>query len=257
MVMRRWNATGAILLALLLIAGMAMLPRGIAGISDLLTNEKTGMASMHTVELDFYSAKKDEPGYMMRKLALEQRMTTVPIKPKQAKMTEEEVLTAAFEGMTPYVEAKMFSWFDFSFSGAEPYLGIDPEDKNNNTIFWGVSFVAEGKPYQNLFLHIDDETGKILYINYGTDGPDKYTYYYPDNQRSLMEGFTDSFFSPLNLLSEHLDEYKNLTSQNRTERKLTDDVTCLLYTFEDKQYGIINVEFYITPAGFWVNYPAS
>ena len=81
MVMRRLNATGAILLALLLIAGMAMLPRGIAGISDLLTNEKAGTASMQTVELDFYSAKKDEPGYMMRKLALEQRMTTVPIKP--------------------------------------------------------------------------------------------------------------------------------------------------------------------------------
>lgn len=255
--MRRRNATGALILAFVLLAGMAMLPRGIAVISDLLTNKKAGIASMQTVELDFYSSKKDEPGYMMRKLALEQRMTTVPIKPKQAKMTEEEALTAAFEGMKPYIEAEMFSWFDFSFSGAEPYLGIDPEDKNNNTIFWGVSFVAEGKPYQNLFLHIDDETGKILYINYGTDGPDQYTYYYPENQRVLMEGFTDSFFTPLNLLTEHLDEYKNLISTNMTERKLTDDVTCLLYTFEDKQYGIIDVEFYITPAGFWVNYPVS
>lgn len=255
--MRRVNAASAILLAFLLIAGMAMLPRVIADISDMLTNEKSGTVSMQTVELDFYSDKADEPGYMMRKLALEQRMNTIPIKPEQAKMTEEEVQIAAVDGMAPYIEAKMFSWFEYSFCSTEPYLCIDPEDKNNNTIFWGVSFTAESKPYRNLFLHIDDETGKILYINYGTDGPDMYTYYYPENQRLLMEGFTESFLLPLNLVSDHLGDYKNLVSQNITERKLTEEVTCLQYTFEDKQYGIINVEFYITPAGFWVNYPVS
>lgn len=254
MVMRRLNATGAILLALLLIAGMAMLPRGIAGISDLLTNEKAGTASMQTVELDFYSAKKDEPGYMMRKLALEQRMTTVPIKPEQAKMTEAEVLRAATDGMTPYIEANMFKWFEYQYCSTEPYLCIDSENKNNNTICWGVTFAVENKPYHNLFLHIDDETGKILYINYETDGPDKYSYYYPDNQRLMMEGFVDSFFGPLNLASHQLSEYKNLVSQTVAEQKLTDDVTCVRYTFEDSLYGTINMDFQISPTGFNVTY---
>ena len=252
--MRRLNSTGAIILAALLIAGMAMLPRGIAVISDMFANEKSGISSMHTVELNFYSEKTDEPGYMMRKLALEQRMTTIPIKPEQAKMTEDEVLSAATDGMTPYIEANMFNWFEYQYCYTEPYLCIDSENKNNNTICWGVTFVVEKKPYHNLFLHIDDETGKILYINYETYGPDKYSYYYPDNQRLMMEGFVDSFFGPLNLTSHQLSEYKNLLSQNVTERKLTDDVTCVRYTFEDSRYGTINLDFQISPTGFNVAY---
>ena len=163
--MRRLKAVAAILLAFVLIVGLSLLPHGVAGISDVLTNEKPGTVSMRTVELTVYSDQTDEPGYMLRRLALEQRMTTIPIKPDHAKMTEEEVLTAAVDGMAPYIEAKTFEWFEYHFFKAEPYLCIDPENKNNNTIFWGVTFAVKDKPYHNLFLHIDDETGKIIYIN--------------------------------------------------------------------------------------------
>ena len=93
-------------------------------------------------------------------------------------------------------------------------------------------------------------------MEYETDGPDQFDYYYPDNQRLMMEGFVDSFFGPLNLTSYQLSEYKNLVSQNVTERKLTDDVTCARYTFEDSEYGIIIVEFIISPKGFLVSYPS-
>ena len=138
----------------------------------------------------------------------------------------------------------------------EPYIGIDPADKSKNIIFWAVTFTVKKSPYHQLFLHIDDETGKILYMEYETDGPDQFNYYYPDNQRLMMEGFVDSFFGPLNLASHQLSEYKNLVSQNVMERKLTDDVTCVRYTFEDSEYGIIHVEFHITPKGFLVSYPS-
>lgn len=255
--MRRLKAVAAILLAFVLIVGLSLLPHGVAGISDVLTNEKPGTVSMRTVELTVYSDQTDEPGYMLRRLALEQRMTTIPIKPDHAKMTEEEVLTAAVDGMAPYIEAKMFEWFEYHFFKAEPYLCIDPENKNNNTIFWGVTFAVKDKPYHNLFLHIDDETGKIIYINYETDGPDKFHYYYPENQRLMMEGFVDSFLRPLNLTSEQLTQYDGLFAEGVTQQKLTDDVTCSWYSFEDAQYGVINLEFYITPVGFFVTYPGS
>ena len=247
----------ALILTVLLIAVLALLPQAIAGVSDFIGNEKPGTAPMQSVELALGADKMDEPGYMMRKLALEQRMTTIPIEPEQATMTGEEVLTAALDGMTAYMEANMFTWFEYTFCGAEPYLGIDPMDKNNNTIFWGVTFAYDNydkDPYQNLFMHIDDETGKILYINYETYGEDRFKYYYPENHRLMMEGFVDSFFSPLNLTQRS--EYENLLGESVVERDLTDDVTCVLYTFEDAQYGTINVEFYITPLGFNVYFPS-
>lgn len=254
--MHRLHAVFSILISLALLAGLALLPNVIAGISDFLSNGKPGTAAIEPVELTVYSNRTDEPGYMMRKLALYQTMTTIPISPDQAKMSEEEVLTAAIDGMTLYMEANMFEWFEYHYSSAEPYIGIDPGDKSKNMIFWAVTFAVKKDPYHNLFLHIDDETGKILYMKYETDGPDRFNYYYPDNQRLMMEGFVDSFFRPLNLVSHQLSEYKNLVSQNVAERKLTDDVTCVRYTFEDSEYGIIIVEFTISPKGFLVSYPS-
>lgn len=253
--MHKHKTMFAVLLALVLIAGMALLPRGIAGISDLLVNEKPGTASMQSVALALGTDKTDEPGYMMRKLALEQRMTTIPIQPDQATMTEEEVFTAALDGMAVYMEANMFTWFEYTFSSAEPYLGIDPEDKNNNTIFWGVTLTTKEEPYHYLFLHIDDETGKILCLTYETYGPDKFKYYYPENQIMMLEGFVDSFLRPLNLTLDQLNQYENLVSLDIIEQQMTDDVTCVVYTYEDAEYGTIHVAFHISPEGLHVYFP--
>lgn len=247
--MSKIKTVSGVLLAFVLIVGMALLPRGVARISDHLTNGKQGTASMQSVELALYSNQSEESGYMIRKLALEREMTTIPIRPTQAKMTEEEVFTAALNGMKAYTEAKVFEWFDYQYSSAEPYLGIDPEDKSNNMIFWGVNFSVEDKLYHNLFLHIDDETGKILFLAYETDGPDKFNYYYPENQQVMMEEFVNSFFSPLNLTGDQLSQYENLLRSDAIVQPTTDDVTCVVYTFVDEEYGTIRVEFRILPTG--------
>lgn len=250
--MHRLKTVLAVLLSLVLLAGLALLPKGIAGISDFLTNEKPGTASIHAVELSVYSDQTDEPGYMMRKLALEQRMTTIPIEPEQATMTEEEVLNAALEGMVAYEDANVFEWFEYTFFSAEPYLGMDPENQNNNSIFWGVQFTREEKPYQNLFLHIDDETGRILYLSYETYGPDADKYYEPENQRLMMEGFVDAFFRPLKLTASEMSEYKNFIGTEISEKETPDDETIVSYTYEDAIYGAVHVTFHISPEGLHV-----
>lgn len=245
-----------LLLTVLLIAALALLPQAVAGLSDFLGNEKPGSATMQSVELAFDVNWIEEPGYMMRKLALEQNMSTVPIAPEQAAMTEEEVLTAAQDAMTPYMEAGVFDWFEYTFSSVEPYLAVDPGDKNNNSIFWSVAFVREEKPYQSLFLHLDDETGCILFLSYETYGPDRFNYYYPENQRLMMEGLVDSFLEPLKLTASQLSEYDNLEGCAVAEQKMTDDVTCVRYTYEDAQYGTIDVAFLISPEGLHIYFPS-
>lgn len=250
--MHRLKAVIAVFLSMVLITGLALLPKGIAGISDYFSNEKPGTASIHTVELSVYSDQTDEPGYMMRKLALEQRMNTIPIEPEQASMTEEDVLNAALEGMVAYEDVNVFKWFEYTFFSAEPYLGVDPENQNNNSIFWGVQFTREEKPYQNLFLHIDDETGRILYLSYETYGPDADKYYEPENQRLMMEGFVDAFFRPLRLTASEMSEYKNFIGTEISEKETPDDATIVSYTYEDAVYGAIHVTFHISPEGLHV-----
>ena len=250
--MRNIKAAIAVFLSLVLIAGMALLPKGIAGISDYLNDAKPGTASMDTVELTVYSHQTDEPGYMLRKLALYQNMTTLPISQDQAKMSEEEVLTAALDGMNPYVDAKIFEWFEYAFFSAEPYLGVDPENQSNNSVFWGVQFTREEKPYRNLFLHIDDETGRILYLSYETYGPDADKYSGPENQRLMMEPFVDAFFRPLKLTASEMSEYKNFIGIEVNEQETPDEVTIVSYTYDDAVYGAVHVTFHISPEGLHV-----
>lgn len=250
--MYRLKAVLTILLSLALIAGFALLPKGIAIVSDFLSNGKPGTTSMDTVELTIYSDQTDAPGYMMRKLALEQRMTTIPIEPEQAAMTEEEVLNAALEGMEAYVDAGIFEWFGYTFFSAEAYLCMDPEDQSNNSVFWGVQFTREEKPYQSLFLHIDDETGNILYLSYETYGPDADKYYAPENQRLMMESFVDAFFRPLKLTASEMSVYKNFIGMEVNEQETPDEVTVVSYTYDDAVYGAVHVTFHISPEGLHV-----
>lgn len=244
--MNKLKTVALLLFPLLLIAALSALPRAVAVISDIRATEKPNSAPMQSVELDFDSEKAEKTGYMMRKLALEQRMTDIPIVPEQASMTSEEVIDAALSGMEAYTQVDLFEWFEYTYCSAEPYLAVDIEQKNNICIFWGVTFSYEKDPYNYLFLHIDDETGKIVYINYTTGDKEPYLAVDREKQMRMLDGFADAFFHPLNLMTEEELEV-SVTDQN-----MLDNGFSATYTFEDAEYGTICVELRITPEGFRV-----
>lgn len=251
------RATVGLLLSVALIAALAMLPRGLGALSDLRAEGTAEAAPMQSVTLAFDSDGVDAPGYMLRKLALEGKMLTIPIQPEQAQMSEDGVLDAASASMGAYVEEGLFQWFDASYVSIQPYLGIDPENKNNNMIFWTVACTFDQEPYQSLFLHIDDETGRALFINYETCMPERFEDHGPEGQTLLMEGFIRSFFGQLELLDDQMTGYRKLLSREQREKTLTEDVTCVVYTLNDGVYGQIQVEFYITQEGFRVYFPGA
>lgn len=240
--------TAALLLSLLIIAALSILPRAVAVISDIRATEKPDSAPMQSVELDFDSEKAENTGYMMRKLALEQRMNDIPIESEQASMTSEEVVNAAVAGMEAYTQVDLFEWFDYNYCSTEAYLAVDPEQKNNISVIWGVTFWNENDPYNYLFLHIDDETGKIVYINYETADKEPYLALDREKQVKMIEGFADAFFRPLNLMMDAELEV------SMTDRNILDNGIDAKYTFVDAEYGTICVEFHIRPERFWVSY---
>lgn len=245
--MNKRKTSAFLLLSLLLIAAFALLPRIVAQISDIQAVGKLNSAPMQSIELAFASEKEN----MMRKLALEMRMTTIPIEPKQASMTEAEVIDAAKANMDAYAQVGLFEWFDYTYCLVEPYLAIDSEQKNNISIIWGVTFSDQNDPYKYLFLHIDDETGKILYISYETADKKQYPLTDRTKQEQMLTGFVDVFFRPLALTTENAQEASEI------EWNLADDTVSTAFTLEDTKYGTICVQMYIMPVGFQVSFPQS
>ena len=253
MVMRKLKTLLILMLTGLLFAFFAFLPRLTGAFYDDRLQGQSGSAPIQSVELVLNDMDSDAPGYMLRKLALERSMTDVPITSQQASMTEEEVIAAAQAGMEIYVDAGIFEWFDCTYQGAEPYFGLEPSDKSRHMIFWSVIFTNENSPYQSLLLHIDDETGKIIYIKYETyekrDFADDVT------RQKMMEGFVYAFLSPLSLLPSQIGEYENLNGTISQEITEYPDNSTMVYTYRDAQYGDIRVVFTIIPMGFYLVFP--
>lgn len=251
--MRKQMSVLCVLMAASLIAVGAFLPRIIATVMDQADNDNTGSSLIQAVELDLHD--RTQPEGMIRKLAMEQRMYTVPINASEATMTEDEAYAVAERCMADYVDAGIFEWFAYTTRMAEPILGIDATDIDNTAIIWSVAYVNENDPYQSLFIHIDDETGKILYLifeDYGKENvyPEK-SPEYSAQMYSVLDRFTQIFFDQLGL-SETKQYYDS--NELYAQGDVDGGVYLRNYCIGDSEYGEISIEFYATPAGFCIYY---
>ncbi|MBQ7801039.1 MAG: hypothetical protein IJ375_01800 [Oscillospiraceae bacterium] len=235
----------ALILALtgLLIITGAFLPRITGEITDLIHSRKVLSAPMQSVQLEFSGSEWQSGDHILKKLAIERSMYSLPITPEETSMTEEEVFAAVEEAMDMYAASGIFSWFETSYRMAEPYLTYAVEDSGNMNIIWAVNLVHEDEPYRNLFLHLDDETGKILYLDYVTYDPD--SSFFPEDQASALDTFTSLYFEQLGLDP----------GGQEAEIIQEKDVWCRRCAFQDTGYGDIVLEFYVKPTGFYISFP--
>lgn len=249
--MNKLKTAISLLLAVLLVAAFAWMPRLVGAITDGITIGKAVSAPIRAVTL---APSGDEAG-AMRKLALNQRGTPISIDQDVASMSEDDVYLAALTGMEAYVDAGLFEWFSYSSWQATPYLWIDLENRNNNAIFWTVLFYLDGQG-QALSLDIDDETGKIYRLNYYTSGTDRDKYTLSANRKKLMERFVEVYFSTTGLTQEPANTYKNFIDGDSDATEPPHSITSAKYTFEDETYGILYLSFAIFEEGFYIEFSA-
>ena len=252
--MRKLKTLLVLMLTGLLFAFFAVLPRLTGAFYDDRLQGQSGSAPIQSVELELHDMDSDAPGYMLRKLALERSMTDVPITSQQASMTEEEVIAAAQAGMEIYVDAGIFEWFDCTYQGADPYFGLEPSDKSRHMIFWSVVFTNENRPYQSLLLHIDDETGKIIYIKYEDDGTSR-EFASAEAAEEILDRFIHAFLFPLSLLPSQLGTYENLDGSVSRETTHYINGSDVIFTYRDVQYGDVYVVLTVTTTGFYSTFP--
>ena len=252
--MRKLKTPLVLVLTGLLFMFFAVLPRLTGVFYDDMLRGQSGTAPIQSVELELHDMDSDAPGYMLRKLALERSMTDVPITPQQASTTEEEAIATARACMEIYVDAGIFEWFDCTYQGAEPYFGLEPSDKSRHMIFWSVIFINEASPYQSLLLHIDDETGKIIYIKYEDYGPTR-EFANAEAAEQLLDRFFHAFLSPLSLLPSQLGTYENLDGSVSQETTHYINGSDVIFTYRDAQYGDVYVVLTVTTTGFYSTFP--
>lgn len=246
--MRKLIPAVTTLLALALIFAGAFLPQITAFLMDRSENGKTGSAPIQSVELNLRDVTSTE--YAAQRLILMQQLTSMPIDASEASMTVDEVYAAVEENMKDYEAAGIFNWFPYTSRTAEPYLGVNSQDTSQTTVFWAVTFVNEKSPYQSLFVHLDDLSGKIYYLNFEDYGKES-AYPVPSPEYTahmnyILDNFTRIFFYQLGLaeVRQYYDS-KGLVEQEEVDG----GVFMRRYTMGDEQYGEITIEFYASTGG--------
>lgn len=248
--MKKLKSALLILLTAALIVCGAVLPGAASAAMDHMDSQNPGSAQIQSVQLQFDGSDPSEP--LIRKLAIRSQMDTIPITASGAAMTEDEVFSAVESCMDMYVSNGIFSWFEDTYRTAEPYLAINPNDTDEYYVFWAVHIVREDDLYNNLFLHLDDESGKILYLDYVTYDPDRS--FFPEDQAYALDALTGIYFEQLGLsemadpsLSTDVTVYDNIDG--------ADDVWSRRYTFRDSESQGFTIEFYVKPKGFYILFP--
>lgn len=234
-----------------LVTAIAFLPQAAAVMQDTAIHGEVKYGDMQTVELHFGTEADREPVDIptFEKLGM-MRQPLYIISDEKASMTQEEVIAAIDTGLAPYYDVGLIvsDWSEAKPS-LTPYLAYG--EGSNYCIFWEV--VLWGKcdnVYYFLSLYIDDETGKIITIDYMVD--DAIIFDIAD-QAYYMTQFTEIYFDSLEL---------STSADHLNSEQLVEDIsldlpgrTALRYTFGDAVYGEVSIEFYIHESGFYVQIP--
>lgn len=241
--------TGAILLlTLLIIAAVACLPKITATVLD---EKRMGEASFHQVQSIQLEIHEKMPS--LGRLAMINRMDGVielseSLAEKSASMAPEEVEEAALAALEPYIAAGLMQPFQKWNSEIRPLLGQGVDNPELVGIFWDVTFEIESAPEEFYYanLAIDDETGKLLLINYTSTYPIVET-----DRENLLEKFAEIYFTELDI-----PDYWYYATDDLETRYIGDNAWGVRYRFGDLIYGEVNVDLYSYEYGFYTEFPS-
>lgn len=215
----------------LLLIAMALLPQGIAAAEDAVRFNQEQSASLLSFALNLTQEEESPEALAMRLLAMEQNMASLPIPQEAASKTEQEVEALARQYAEQFIDAYSVQWYDPDEFYLAVQLTVEPDDYSNTRIFWTVSYVQSSGAYRSLFMHIDDKTGRLLYINWDILSD-------LDEQRDvaeLLKTYANLYFRGLGL-----ERYQELGTESMG---ISEYDNWIRYDFTDESYGQIRVVF--------------
>lgn len=162
--MKKLKIPLAIIITLGLLCLLACLPRIVSGILDLSSGKKPSYNDISAVQLDIDRSGQERS--FMDKLSILKDAQAVDLNQSQAAMPEAEVEAAVAAFLEQCESAGIYEPFEPSYVSMQPKLVYRKEDSSQYLIVWSVTMRNKKSPNQNLLLDVDDETGKILSVQY-------------------------------------------------------------------------------------------
>ncbi len=224
--------------AIILVALLAGLPKLTALWQDRTILGTPALGEIQTVELNI---QEELPGLALLALAKYGENWEF-LDATGAAMSEEEAVTAALAALAPYQEAGLIEgglvFYPYIVEHRAVSIPVGAAG-----IFWQVVLVSEDN-YGEVDLILDDATGKILHINYGSEGtrPEKE---YDD----VLDTFARLYFGQLGIES-----YPQAAVTELENAYVGDNAAAQRYRFGDKVYGEIDVDLHVFQHGFYTDF---
>lgn len=242
--MNKWKRFLFPLIALVMLAFFAVLPKTVAWLQDEVGHSEVKYGEMETLHLSLDGENPLPSVSMMGKLNMLRNEALYSISESQASMTKEEVLAAIDrELLSYYKNGLMFNEWENAEKFLMPYLSYDREQ--GYCIFWEVNFFSYANDYY-LNLYVEDETGKIVFITYQADSLELSA----EEQRLMLEALTNIYFGALGIVpAEAICQIEDILLS------VAANTTAVSYTFYDDIYGEVSIEFYMHKHGFYNIFP--
>lgn len=238
--MRKFKAAVTVLLTLALLIAGAYIPKLVARFLDWQATGKGSLDPIASVELNIHQELSS-----IGKLAMMNRIDSLlPIRESKARMTTEEVMDAVYEGLTPYMDAQLATYYENRVE-MRPYLVQVPDTPELQRVIWQVTVSGDDSDFTFFDLIIDDETGNILRINYTAENPQ-----IPYGRDETLNLFMEIFFSSLGI-----DNFGEYLVEDLEYAYTGDNATAVRFRFEDEQYGGVNVDMFVHENGFYIEFP--
>ncbi len=218
----------AVAVTILLLLLGAMLPKLVGAVQNR-ASAQPGFGDIQAVELTL-----KEPLSLLEKIHITGTGLFYPFTGETC-LTEETLREAVETGLGPYYYRELvpYNWKTTTFE-AEPYLLYQSDSPERNFPIW---MVVQSCGDWTLSVYVDDESGKIIYIQFNSKtGQDIYT------AEDYTLRFRDAWFESLDLSEVGWYDLYMGTNGNTTSLRS--------YYF-DETFGAMTLEFTTFPQGFW------
>lgn len=252
--MRMVKAVLLTLLALMLLALCGFLPALTAHIQDRHA-ERPMQAAVIPVMLETEDITNRVPAAeamgILDKVAILNRCFLFPVTPEVMSMSPAQVQEETLLALEPYISMGVIPRVTYSHVSTEPLVAMSVNSLGSYFTFWSVYLVHEDDPYESMMVHLDDQTGKLLLIQY-----EGYSQSFEkDVQRALLEEITTTYLDNLEL-PEALEALSDpdISVALVDLGEMATAISCSIVT---DLYAPILVEITMTENDFHIAYPNS
>lgn len=169
----------------------------------------------------------------------------IEISEEDASMSKNEVEGFVSQALQSCYEAGFFSLFENGYSEYRPLLVWDSQNTMLCGIVWEWRIVGTQDDFQEILFLVDDETGSILRIHYwGNDVVGE------SQQEEVLSTFIRKYFTDLQIT-----DFRKFETDDLEKEYIGDNVQGTRYRFWDEVYGEVNVDFFVSKSGFYMEFP--